>query len=96
VEPAERHDLDVARGGRAGHGVPREAVAEPADRVQAGLDRRQLEPTGELALRALHQHRQALGVELPHAPQVAAEVALGDEVAHHGLLEQRRVAADQR
>ncbi len=84
--------LDVAGGRLAKHalGVGAHQVGH---RVQAGAHGPQRQRSGAETLRCGGQRLQALEVDRAHAPDVPIEMAAGDEVGEHGLIERRRRSA---
>src|SRR5260221_4512191 len=87
---AQRRHLQIAGRGGGDDGLGIDTLRQPAGGLQAGFDVRQLEQAVEALLRALHEDREALGVDLAHAAKVPTEMPGGDEVADDGLVEQRR------
>jgi hypothetical protein len=84
-------DVDVARGCGFRNGLSIQSLAQPGGGLQSGLDVGNLQQSRQSLSRALHENRQSFGIDLAHAAQVPTEVSLGDEVAQHRLIEQRRV-----
>src|SRR5688500_12039721 len=85
--PAQRRHLDPPLGGRSRRCPLLNAVAQPADRLEPGLDGRNLEQSPELLTPRVEQHRQPFGVHLAHAPDVTAEMSFTNEVAQDRLVE---------
>ena len=78
-----------------GRRLPRDArrvgALEIGDRVQPGAGRPQPERAPAVPRGRGGERLQALAVRHAHAPQVAREVALADEVGQHRLVEHRRM-----
>src|SRR5262249_12422343 len=89
---AEGNDFDLPRGGGLGRGFSIDPVAQPADGLQASLYRGDLQQSIEPLPRFIEEDAESLGVDLTHSTQMAPEMAFGDEVAEHDLIEQMRMS----
>ena len=89
--PVERHCVDPVRGGGRLGLAGREPADDPRRGVQPRLDGRNLQQPLQVSGRRLAERGEPGAIELAHAADMPAEVALGDEVAEDGLVQRRRV-----
>src|SRR5580692_7667620 len=94
--PAQRNHFDIVLRGSLRRPLGQDSALQPTHCSQSCLYRRNLQQSHEPLASRFHQHRQALGIQLPHPPNVPRKVTFADEIAQYCLIDQRRMMCAHR